>query len=76
MKYELFTTPSCPKCPKMKSLLKDSGLEGEHFNAFEEKGLRKAREKRVSSVPTAVFLKDGVEVGRATSVKEVKKFIK
>ena len=63
-KCEVFTTPSCIKCKRLKEYL--SGLKPElekiEVDASTEQGLEKARGLNVSSVPTIVFYDEKGEV--------------
>lgn len=54
--YLLFTTPSCPNCPRAKSLLAQSGIPVELIDAGEREGLEKARKFHVAHVPTLLEL--------------------
>jgi ribonucleoside-triphosphate reductase len=75
-KYVLFSTPMCPKCPKIKEFMKDKDIESEFVDAATREGLEKARKLKVTSVPTVIFFdQDDKEVSRATSIEEVKRVI-
>ncbi|MBW2996451.1 hypothetical protein KY332_04065 [Candidatus Woesearchaeota archaeon] len=75
-KYALFFTPTCPKCPKIKEFMEDKGLEKESFDAATPEGLEKARELKVSNVPTVIFFdEDNKEVTRAKDIEEIKRII-
>ncbi|MBR9691446.1 hypothetical protein GOV06_01545 [Candidatus Woesearchaeota archaeon] len=75
-KYLLFFTPMCPKCPKIKEFMEDKQLEKEWLDAATPEGLEKAREFKISNVPTVIFLdENGKEVSRATTIEEVKRVI-
>jgi len=75
-KYILFFTPTCPKCPFVKTYLEDKGLEKEWADAATPEGLEKAKEFNVMNVPTVIFFdENGKEVTRATSLEEVKKIV-
>jgi len=57
---DIFTTPTCIKCKRLKSYLsglKDN-IEKNEIDASTEEGLEKARALKVSSVPTIVFYDD------------------
>ncbi len=76
MKYKLFFTPMCPKCPKIKEFLNGvQDVEGEFIDATKKEGLEQARELKVSNVPTVVFFEDGKESSRANSIEEVKRVV-
>ncbi|MBD3248636.1 hypothetical protein GF336_01150 [Candidatus Woesearchaeota archaeon] len=76
MKYKLFFTPMCPKCPKIKEFLNGvEKVEGEFIDATTKEGLEQARELKVSNVPTAVFFEEGKEISRAHDIEEVKRIV-
>jgi glutaredoxin len=73
MRYKLFTTPICPKCPAMKEFMKEQdSVEGEIINCHTPEGLAEARKYVISSVPMVVFVDDsGAESKRCSSREEV-----
>jgi hypothetical protein len=77
MKYKLFTTQFCHKCPQMKELLSSqTKVSGEIINASTPDGLEQARRFNVTGVPLVVFLDDDSnEVKRFSEKEEVKEFI-
>ena len=77
MKYKLFTTPLCPKCPAMKEFMAEQDkVQGEVVNAHTPEGLAEARKFQVSSVPTVVFVDDaGTEVKRCGTQSEVEEVL-
>ncbi|MBN2880957.1 hypothetical protein JXM83_02795 [Candidatus Woesearchaeota archaeon] len=75
MNFLLFTTPTCPNCPRVKEYMKTTGLVGDFIDAATKEGLDKAREFKVTSVPTVIFLKDKNEVARVNSKEAAEKFI-
>ena len=76
MKYKLFTTPMCPKCPAMKEFMSSQDVEGEVVNAHTPEGLAEARKFQVSSVPLVVFVDDaGEEVQRCLTQGEVEEVL-
>jgi len=76
MKYKLFFTPMCPKCPAIKEFMKGIDIEGEFVDATTPDGLDQARKYEIISVPTVLFLdeKDKV-VSTAHSLDEVKRIV-
>ena len=74
-KFILITMPACPSCPAMKEFMKDCGMEGEFVDASDEKGLDIARKYSVRNVPTAIFIEDDKEIGRASSPEQAKEFL-
>lgn len=77
MKYKLFTTPMCPKCPAMKEFMAaQDKVSGEVVNAHTPEGLAEARKFNVSAVPLVVFVDDaGEEVKRCLTQDEVKEVL-
>ncbi|NQU78761.1 hypothetical protein HQ545_03240 [Candidatus Woesearchaeota archaeon] len=73
MKYKLFTTPMCPKCPAMKEFMaKQDKIQGEIVNAHTPEGLTEARNFNISSVPMVLFVDDdGKEIERCSTQEEV-----
>jgi glutaredoxin-related protein len=76
MKYKLFFTPMCPKCPAIKEFMKGTDIEGEFVDATNPEGLEQARKYEVISVPTVLFLDDkGKIVSTAHNLEEVKRVV-
>ena len=76
MKYKLFFTPMCPKCPAIKEFMKGTDIEGEFIDATYPEGLEKARRYEVISVPAVLFLDDNDKiVSTAHSLEEVKRVV-
>ena len=66
MKMILFTSETCPSCPaakktvaSVKKTMDEKHVEYMELNAFKE-GLDMAQRFSVSSLPTLIFLKDGM----------------
>ncbi len=74
-KFILVTMPACPSCPAMKEFMKECGMEGDFVDAATPEGLDVARRYSVKNAPTAIFLEDDKEIGRANSPEEAKKFL-
>jgi len=75
-KYMLFFTPMCPKCPKIKEFMEDKNLEKDWVDCASPEGLQKARDFKISNVPTVIFLnQDEKEVTRAKDIEEIKRII-
>ena len=72
IRFELYTLPTCPNCPPMKSFLADCGIPGSFVNALDESGFQKARLLGIQHVPTVVFFNDGKEVGRCTDLADAR----
>ncbi len=77
--YLLFTTPTCPSCPPVKSFLKEleqkGHLEGEHVDVTQGNGYEKAINFNISKAPTVVFFDSGKEIGRANNISEIKSIV-
>ena len=76
VKYFLFFTPTCPKCPKIKEYFGTKDIVGDWIDAATPDGLDKAKEYHVMGVPTVIFFdKDDKEISRANDIESVKKVI-
>lgn len=77
MKYKLFTTPMCPKCPAMKEFMAgQDNVTGEVVNAHTPEGLTEARKFNIHSVPMVVFVDDaGEEVKRCGTKEDVEEVL-
>lgn len=76
MRYKLFFTPMCPKCPAIKEFMKGTDIEGEFVDATTPEGLEQARKYEIISVPTVLFLEDkGKVISSAHSLEEVKRVV-
>jgi glutaredoxin len=77
MKYKLFTTPMCPKCPAMKDFMAaQDKVSGEVVDAHTPEGLEEARKFDIHSVPMVVFVDDsGKEVNRCGTQEEVEEVL-
>ena len=77
MKYKLFTTQFCHKCPAMKELMSSQDkISGEVVNCSAAEGFEEAKRFDVVGVPLVVFLDDsGNEVKRFTEKSEVEEFL-
>ena len=75
-KYKLFTTPTCPSCPKVKEFMKTVKVEGEVLDAATSKGAREAAKFGITTVPTIIFFDDkNTAIEEAHSVEDVKKVL-
>jgi len=76
MKYKLFFTPMCPKCPAIKEFIKTTDIKGELVDAATPEGLEQAREYEISQLPAVLFLDDkGKVISKAHSLEEVKRVV-
>jgi len=76
MKYKLFFTPMCPKCPAIKEFMKGTGIEGEFIDATTPDGLEQARKYEVISVPCVLFFDDNDKIiSTAHNLEEVKRVV-
>ena len=77
MKYKLFTTQFCHKCPSMKEFMTaQDNIGGEVVNCSVPEGMEEARKFNVTAVPLVVFVDDsGSEVKRFESKEEVEEFL-
>ncbi len=72
MKYKLFTTQFCHKCPAMKEFMAaQDKVEGRTIDASTPEGLGEAKKNSVTGVPTLIFFnEDGEEEHRCMSKEE------
>ncbi len=77
MKYLLFTTMTCPKCPAMKDFVaSEISFEGEQIDNNNPDFMTKAGELGVDSAPTLIIFDDeNKEIFRGSEVQEVKDFL-
>jgi len=75
MKYKIFFTPMCPKCPAIKEFMKGTDIEGEFVDATTPEGLEQARKYEVISVPTVLFFDEDKVVSTAHNLEEVKNVV-
>ncbi len=77
MRYLLFTTTTCPKCPAMKEFVSENiSFEGELIDNNAPGFMKKAGELRVDSAPTIIIFDDsGAEVFRGSEPQEAKEFL-
>ena len=74
--YKLFTTPTCPSCPRVKEHMKTVKLKGEIIDAASDNGAREAAKFGITSVPTVIFLDNkNNAVEEAHSIEEVKRVL-
>lgn len=77
MKYKLFTTKWCPKCPSMKEFMKTLEIEGRNIDASEGNGLSEAIKHKVHNAPTVIFFNnDNKEIFRTSKKNEVIEWLK
>lgn len=70
--YMLFTTPTCPNCPRVKEHMKTVSMKGTFIDASTDEGRHQAIKYGVSAVPTVLFLDAAGEVLKtAHSVREI-----
>ncbi len=76
IKYKLFTTPTCPNCPKVKEFVKTLSIPGEIINAATTEGAVLAAKFGIMAVPTILFFnKDNEVIEKAQSVPQVRKVV-
>jgi len=70
--YYLFTTPSCPNCPRAKQLVQENNLEVELVDASTTEGLDMAKKYSIAQVPTLLELDDKEElVNKHSGIGEI-----
>lgn len=75
MKFKLFTTQRCPKCPEVKEFMQGLDIEGEFIDASTPEGLEEAKKFNIMNVPLVIFFDGDKEVERAGSIEEIKKVL-
>jgi len=77
MKYILFTTSTCPKCPAMKEYIaKKMTIPGETIDETKEEFHNQAKELGIMNVPTIViFDNTNKEVFRSNDESEIESFL-
>ncbi len=76
MRFKLFTTRTCPKCPAVKQFLQEQDIEGDFVDASTPEGLEDAKKHNVMNVPTVIFFDQrGEEIKRANNIEEIRKCI-
>jgi hypothetical protein len=72
--YKLFTTPTCPVCPKIKEYMQTVEIEGQHINAASPEGAEEAARYGLKSVPAVLFFDEKAELFTiARSINEIKR---
>lgn len=74
LKLFLFQTPSCSRCPEVKSLLREAGIEYNAVDAASAEGTAHALKEGISTVPTLI-LKDsqGVQLWRGSDAGTIRR---
>jgi len=77
MKYLLFTTTTCPKCPAMKEFVaSEIKFTGELVDNESSDFMEKAQELKVDAAPTLIIFDDAdKELFRGNEAQEVKDFL-
>lgn len=57
----LFTTPSCPNCPRAKEVLHNAGVEIQLVDASTAEGLGLAKQHQVMQVPSLLIQQNDTE---------------
>lgn len=76
MRYLLFTTTTCPKCPAMKSFVAENvKCEGETLDNTSPNFGEMIAQTGVQNAPTIIFYEGDTEIFRASEVSEVDEFL-
>lgn len=71
--FKLFTSQYCPKCPPVKSFLKNIHVVGEEIDVSTDLGINIARDFNVMSTPTIILFDENNKiVSEAFSVEDLK----
>ena len=78
MKYILFTTETCPKCPEVKTYIKEKiSFEGELLDNTAPNFMELAGEYGVTGAPTMIIFNDAKkEIFRGSETYEIEDFLK
>jgi len=78
MKYLLFTTTTCPKCPAMKEFVaSEIKFTGELIDNESSDFMEKAQKFSVDAAPTLIILDDAdQEIFRGNEAQEVRDFFR
>ncbi len=77
MKYLLFTTQTCPKCPEIKQYINDNVFfEGEILDNTHPKFIELAGKYDVISAPLFIVFEEESEIFRGSEVYEIEEFLK
>ncbi len=87
MNYLLFTTTSCPKCPKMKEFVRENlqpalklrstgAVSGEILDETKPNFMEQVQKYGVTVAPVLLIFKDGEEIFRGSEIYEVEDFLK
>ncbi|MCC7432221.1 hypothetical protein IT412_01720 [Candidatus Peregrinibacteria bacterium] len=76
LKLILFTTKACPKCPAVKSLLSENGVNYFGLDDSMLNFMEMAERYKVRSVPTLMALdENGGEIWRASDLSEISQLV-
>ena len=77
LNYMLFTSSSCPKCPEMKKIVKESiSFDGVVLDNTMNDFRQNAERLNVMTAPTLVVLEGGNEIGRVTEPSQINDLLK
>lgn len=81
LKYLLFTTSTCPRCPEMKKWVKKLDFEGTVLNERDENFKKLATQYSVNIAPLLLILKQkegkpDKEIARFTEIEDIKDWLK
>lgn len=72
----LFTTPSCPYCPKAKKLLEENAFRFESIDASKPVGLGMARRFEIQQVPSMLVTdKEGNKTQLFSGIDPIQNYI-
>jgi len=77
MRYLLFTTRFCHKCPKMKEYMAGQDkVNGAVVDASTPEGMEEAKRYNIQGVPTVVFLdEENIVLKKCSEKEEVEEFL-
>lgn len=72
LSFKFFYSENCTKCPPVKEYIKTLGLNGEFVNAYSPEGMEEAQTYGVRSLPSVVFLDNGIVLNTAHSIEGIR----
>lgn len=77
MKYKLFTTSTCIKCPEFKEFVKQNiDFDGEVLDERTENFMEQAQTLGVTKAPAFLIFEENEEIFRTSEVYELDDFLK
>lgn len=75
MRYILFTTTQCPKCPTMKEFAKTLDIDGVIYDETHAQFMELVMAHDATVAPTMIILNGRDEIGRGNTPEEIKEIL-